>query len=166
MNTLSDLYLSIALDCAAGAGVGFGDVDEAKRSKARTTHVLRNEATLPYEPVHALIVCSTHSFTDGLVLQWEIMGMYEEDLRFWMGVELHPETFAAASCSSVTNKPALPMWSAWIFMDLNTPISTHSCFGSRLEPAVTATRRSRSQEAVGSGRQRAIYSFSWRCSDI
>jgi len=106
MNTLSELYLSIALDYAAGGGVGFGNVDEAKRLKARTMHVLRNEATLTYEPVHALIVCSTHSFTDGLVLQWEKMGMYEEVLRFWMDVELHLETFAAASCSSVTNKPA------------------------------------------------------------
>ena len=121
MNTLTDLYLSIALDYAAGAGVGFGDVDEAK---ARTLHVLRNETTLPYEPVHALIVCSTHSFTDGSVLQWEIMGMHGGVLRFWMDVELHPETFAAASCSSATNKPAPAIWSAWIFMDLNIPIST------------------------------------------
>lgn len=106
-NTLLELYLSIALDyTAAGAGAGLGDVDEVKRLKARTMHVLQNEASLPYEPVHALIVCSTHSFTDGLVLLWEKMGMYEEVLRFWMDVELRPETSAAASSLSIANKPA------------------------------------------------------------
>jgi len=29
-------------------------------------------------------VCSTHTFTPGLVLLWEKMGMYEDALRFWM----------------------------------------------------------------------------------
>jgi hypothetical protein len=108
-NTLLELYLSAALDLSlstAGGGTRLGDSDQVKRLKARTMHVLQNETTLPYEPVHALIVCSTHSFTDGLVLLWEKMGMYEEVLRFWMDVELHLETSGTTSSSFAANKPA------------------------------------------------------------
>ena len=104
-NTLLELYLSIALDSdIAGASAGRGDTDEVKHLKARTMHVLQNEATLPYDPVHALIVCSTHSFTDGLVLLWEKMGMYEEVLRFWMDVELHSELSVTVSSLPSANK--------------------------------------------------------------
>ena len=106
-NTLLELYLSAALDLSTTAvGTGTADSDEVRRLKAQTMHVLQNEAILPYEPVHALIVCSTHSFTDGLVLLWEKLGMYEEILRFWMDVELHPETFVTTSSSSAASKSA------------------------------------------------------------
>lgn len=96
-NTLLELYLSAALDSAVS---GDENAENEVLLKERAMHVLGNEASLPYDPTHALIVCSTHSFTDGLVLLWEKMGMYEEVLRFWMDQELHPEI--AVSISSTT----------------------------------------------------------------
>ncbi|KAF6763702.1 vacuolar membrane protein [Ephemerocybe angulata] len=74
-NTLLELYLT--LPTAAG-----GAFDEGvMRDKA--LRVLRNDA-LPFDRTHALILCSTHAFTPGLVLLWEKMGMFEDVLRFWI----------------------------------------------------------------------------------
>ena len=53
--------------------------------------------TIPYDKTHALIVCSTHNFTAGLVLLWEKMGMYEDVLRFWMDREVHGQDPEASS---------------------------------------------------------------------
>ncbi|EDR06605.1 uncharacterized protein LACBIDRAFT_251110, partial [Laccaria bicolor S238N-H82] len=67
-NTLLELYLTLPLPGGA---------------RKEAMRVLRS-GKIPYEPMHALILCSTHSFTDGLVLLYEKMGMYEDVLRFWM----------------------------------------------------------------------------------
>ncbi|KZS99541.1 uncharacterized protein LAESUDRAFT_718615 [Laetiporus sulphureus 93-53] len=43
---------------------------------------------------HALVLCSTRSFTQGLILLWERSRMYEGILRFWMGAyraKTHPD---------------------------------------------------------------------------
>lgn len=103
-NTLLELYLSAALDSANSPTPSGSPATDSTQLiateaelKQRAMHVLRNEGSLPYDPTHALIVCSTHSFTDGLVLLWEKMGMYEEVLRFWMDEELHPERSIATS---------------------------------------------------------------------
>ncbi|KAF8902733.1 hypothetical protein CPB84DRAFT_1846103 [Gymnopilus junonius] len=62
-----------------------------KASKSFDEKLMREKAmrvlqspTIPYDATHALILCSTHGFTDGLVLLWEKMGMFEDVLRFWM----------------------------------------------------------------------------------
>ncbi|GBE90218.1 hypothetical protein SCP_1900670 [Sparassis crispa] len=70
-NTLLELYLEQA-DANAEAESGGGKVLSVLQS------------TVPYDPTHALILCSTRSFTPGLVLLWERMGMHEDVLRFWM----------------------------------------------------------------------------------
>jgi hypothetical protein len=76
-NTLLELYLTLA--SAAGSSAR-GD---ALRDKA--LRLLRAPAErLPYDPTHALILCATRSFTPGLVLLWERLGMHEDVLRFWM----------------------------------------------------------------------------------
>jgi len=75
-NTLLELYLTLA--SAAGSGTR-GD---ALRDKA--LQLLRAAEQLPYDPTHALILCATRSFTPGLVLLWERLGMHEDVLRFWM----------------------------------------------------------------------------------
>ena len=75
-NTLLELYLTLA--SVAGEGVR-GD---ALREKA--LQLLRAAEYLPYDPTHALILCATRSFTPGLVLLWERLGMHEDVLRFWM----------------------------------------------------------------------------------
>lgn len=48
---------------------------------------LLESAHIPYDPTHALILCSTRGFTSGLVLLWEKMGMYEDVIRFWIDKE-------------------------------------------------------------------------------
>ncbi|KAG2053182.1 hypothetical protein BDR06DRAFT_956758 [Suillus hirtellus] len=40
--------------------------------------------TLPCDKTHALIICSSYSYTQGLVVLWEKLGMYKDILWFWM----------------------------------------------------------------------------------
>ena len=75
-NTLLELYLTLA--SAAGEGARA----DALREKA--LQLLRAAERLPYDPMHALILCATRTFTPGLVLLWERLGMHEDVLRFWM----------------------------------------------------------------------------------
>ena len=76
-NTLLELHLSIAANKSS---------EESQEASALHDKVVRllQSSRLPYDPTHALIVCSTRAFTPGLVLLWEKMGMYEDVLRFWM----------------------------------------------------------------------------------
>ena len=76
-NTLLELYLTSSQE-------GQADKDANATLRRKAIYVLQNEKVLPYDATHALIVCSTQSFTEGLVLLWEKMGMYEDVLRFWM----------------------------------------------------------------------------------
>ncbi|KAF8958023.1 hypothetical protein BDZ97DRAFT_2061922 [Flammula alnicola] len=57
--------------------------ENIKEKEGEGNAVLRS-VTIPYDSMHALILCSSYGFTDGLVLLWEKMGMYEDVLRFWM----------------------------------------------------------------------------------
>jgi hypothetical protein len=75
-NTLLELYLTLA------SAAGDGARADALREKA--LQLLRAADRLPYDPMHALILCATRSFTPGLVLLWERLGMHEDVLRFWM----------------------------------------------------------------------------------
>jgi hypothetical protein len=71
-NTLLELYLTLPPDAPD---------DSPARAKALR---LLQRAGLPYDPTHALILCSTRAFTPGLVLLWERAGMHEDALRLWM----------------------------------------------------------------------------------
>ncbi len=78
-NTLLELYLTLPNpknDTSANA--------EDFREKAMR---VLNSDTIPYDRTHALILCSTRGYTEGLVLLWERMGLYEDVLRFWMDRE-------------------------------------------------------------------------------
>ncbi|KAL1745090.1 hypothetical protein HDZ31DRAFT_37166 [Schizophyllum fasciatum] len=68
-NTLLELYLTLS------------GTQQALRDKA--LRLLKSEA-IPYDATHALILCSSRGYTEGLVLLWERAGMYEDVLRFWM----------------------------------------------------------------------------------
>ncbi|KAF7367248.1 E3 ubiquitin-protein ligase PEP5 [Mycena sanguinolenta] len=89
-NTLLELYLTLpdpsatpVVGSTTGAGTT-GDEDESSPLRRKALRVLKSK-TLPYDPTHALILCSSRGYTRGLVLLWERMGMYEDVLRFWMG---------------------------------------------------------------------------------
>ncbi|KAG6333301.1 hypothetical protein ID866_5788 [Astraeus odoratus] len=66
-NTLLELYLT-----------------ENQGEKQKKALQLLRSSHLPYDATHALILCSSYTYTPGLVLLWEKMGMYEDVLRFWM----------------------------------------------------------------------------------
>ncbi|KAG2351149.1 hypothetical protein BDR07DRAFT_1476106 [Suillus spraguei] len=66
-NTLLELYLD-----------GGSPEQQDKALKILTSD------SLPCDKTHALILCSSYSYTRGLVIFWEKLGMYEDVLRFWM----------------------------------------------------------------------------------
>lgn len=72
-NTLLELYLD--------EGIEGDQHTPCEHHKAlRLLHSIH----LPYDLTHALVLCSSHQYTPGLILLWEKMGMYEDVLRFWM----------------------------------------------------------------------------------
>ncbi|KAF8163747.1 hypothetical protein B0H34DRAFT_795410 [Crassisporium funariophilum] len=87
-NTLLELYLTLPVQPRASTLTEGGTeekkvVFDEKTMRDKAMRVLRSNE-IPYDSMHALILCSTHGFTLGLVLLWEKMGMYEDVLRFWM----------------------------------------------------------------------------------
>lgn len=74
-DTLLELYLTLSKNESD---------DGPLRQKALA---LLQSSSLPYDPMHALMLCTTGDFTPGLVLLWERLGMYEEVLRFWIAQE-------------------------------------------------------------------------------
>ena len=93
-NTLLELYLTLPLrggtvpEKEKAGEAGKQDTPKKKvfdeqTMRDKAMRVLRSDV-IPYDSTHALILCSTHGFTLGLVLLWEKKGMYEDVLRFWM----------------------------------------------------------------------------------
>lgn len=66
-NTLLELYLS----------------SSAEQSKRKALALINSDST-PYDPMHALVLCSSVGFREGMVRLWEGMGMYEDVLRYYM----------------------------------------------------------------------------------
>lgn len=91
-NTLLELYLSIPTKTAA----------EDKKVKDKALRLLQSES-IPYDPTHALIVCSTRQFTAGLVLLWERLGMHEDVLRFWMDKDREAGAIAGEASRQVVH---------------------------------------------------------------
>ncbi|KAG9123180.1 hypothetical protein FRC07_000144 [Ceratobasidium sp. 392] len=91
-NTLLELYLTAANDKTKAIGVLRSGGD---------TIIGSTDPKLPFDMMHALILCSTYQFTDGLVLLWEQMGMYEDVLRFWMERAKDPGMFSSTSGAGV-----------------------------------------------------------------
>ena len=93
-NTLLELYLTLPLKGGTAPEKekeGEAGQQEGPKKKVFDEQTMRNKAmrvlrsdVIPYDSMHALILCSTHGFTLGLVLLWEKKGMYEDVLRFWM----------------------------------------------------------------------------------
>ncbi|KAG9316168.1 hypothetical protein JVU11DRAFT_2188 [Chiua virens] len=72
-NTLLELYLDEGTEG-----------DRQKPCEHHRAYRLLHSTHLPYDLTHALVLCSSHRYTPGLILLWEKMGMYEDVLRFWM----------------------------------------------------------------------------------
>ncbi|KAF8432962.1 hypothetical protein L210DRAFT_3614219 [Boletus edulis BED1] len=74
-NTLLELYLDEGTE---------GDQYTPSSCEHHKALRLLHSTHLPYDLTHALVLCSSHRYTPGLILLWERLGMYEDVLRFWM----------------------------------------------------------------------------------
>lgn len=74
-NTLLELYLD---------ETNSNDASVAATARSKVISLLGSGDSIPFDPMHALVLCSMAGFTDGLVGLWESMGMYEDALRYWM----------------------------------------------------------------------------------
>lgn len=85
-NTLLELYLTLPQekDQTKQEGTALQGREREREAWRRKAMTLLRSKSLPYDPTHALILCSTHGYTEGLVLLWEKLGMYEDILRFWI----------------------------------------------------------------------------------
>lgn len=91
-NTLLELYLASAET----------DEEQSTGPNPGKAMALLADREKPYDPVHAMVLCSTSRFTDGLVGLWESMGMYEDVLRFWIEKD---KPLAANGASSTNEQP-------------------------------------------------------------
>lgn len=93
-NTILELHLSFA--CRTNI-----PPREREGHRLKALRLIEQASAIPYDATHALILCSINAFTDGLVVLWEAMGMYEDVLRFWMEKEkefaAEPPTSTASS---------------------------------------------------------------------
>ncbi|KAG8904399.1 hypothetical protein FRB99_001821 [Tulasnella sp. 403] len=78
-NTLLELYLTRSEQLA-----NEGDKRLSTNLRNKAIALLRDDVAFPYDRTHALLICSSRGFTDGLVLLWEKLEMYDDILRFWM----------------------------------------------------------------------------------
>ncbi|KAI0075983.1 hypothetical protein K474DRAFT_1663639 [Panus rudis PR-1116 ss-1] len=77
-NTLLELYLSYSVTSPSE--------DERRAYIDKALKLLKSDH-VPYDPTHALILCSSQNFTPGLILLWERLGMFEDVVRFWIDKE-------------------------------------------------------------------------------
>ena len=96
-NTILELHLTFAQD-----GRTLARDRENHRQKA--LRLIEQVGAIPYDATHALILCSINAFTDGLVVLWEALGMYEDVLRFWMDKE--KEIAALPAAAATTKEPS------------------------------------------------------------
>jgi hypothetical protein len=106
-NTLIELYLTLSAMYLTRTPV---DAAGSKLMQVKAAQVLKSR--YEYDPTHALLVCSTRQFTEGLVLLWEKLGMYEDILRFWMDKEIamaasSEEPAAGAKDAKFATRPSL-----------------------------------------------------------
>ncbi|GAA5997060.1 tethering complex subunit PEP5 [Rhodotorula paludigena] len=77
-NTLLELYVSPLPPRAED------DKREREQLQAKALRVLRCRDQAPYDETQALLVCTTQGFEEGFVLLYELLGMYEEIVRYWI----------------------------------------------------------------------------------
>jgi hypothetical protein len=119
-NTLLELYLLFApphLQPPTISSLSPSSPTNPTLNQQKALLLLQQADSIPYNPTHALILCSMNGFTEGLVELWERLGMYEEVLRFWMEKE---------------NQDPLP---------LALPSPSSSSSSDPTSPAIAATRR-------------------------
>ncbi|KIM33614.1 hypothetical protein M408DRAFT_310067 [Serendipita vermifera MAFF 305830] len=101
-NTLIELYLTLS---GLYLNRSPPDAERSKTMQAKVQQVLKSG--YEYDSTHALLVCSTRQFTEGLVLLWEKLGMYEDILRFWMDKEIAMAASPDGGDAKVSTRPSV-----------------------------------------------------------
>ncbi|GAA5850787.1 hypothetical protein JCM9279_003922 [Rhodotorula babjevae] len=83
-NTLLELYVSAASASASSASSSAADERERARLQGMALRLLRCREQVPYDETQALLVCTTQGFEEGFVLLYELLGMYEDIVRYWI----------------------------------------------------------------------------------
>lgn len=95
-NTLLELYLRSSRremtrrqegegrSLVAAASESMLDEEQRMERRERASRLLEQYQSLPYDITQALVLCSHEKFTQGVVLLYERMGMYEDVLRLHM----------------------------------------------------------------------------------
>ncbi|OCF37296.1 vacuolar membrane protein [Kwoniella heveanensis BCC8398] len=104
-NTLLELYLSTTTDSGSNDKTlppkEPDDVSKAAKEKALGVISSHN---IPYDPMHALILCSTFGFTEGMIRLWESMGMYEDILRYWIDQPVDNDASSTSTAPSPSHQ--------------------------------------------------------------
>jgi hypothetical protein len=111
-NTLLELYLTSTQS---------SNESTARDAKNKALGLLAN-TEFPYDPMHALILCSSVDFKDGLVRLWESMGMYEDVLRFYIDKD---KTMRETSTQSNGSTEGYPSAEVIRYLGLYGPTNPH-----------------------------------------
>jgi hypothetical protein len=110
-NTLLELYLTSTRS---------NEGSTATEASDKALGLLAN-TELPYDPMHALILCSSADFKEGLVRLWESMGMYEDVLRFYMDKDRDTDQVNGRSNTDSVS----PSTQVLRYLDLYGPTNPH-----------------------------------------
>ena len=114
-NTLLELYLASAKQ---------GDESNTGLNRGKALDLLA-DSEKPYDPVHAMILCSTIGFTDGLVGLWESMGLYEDVLRFWIDKDRSTAANGTSTAAALSSSSRHPSDEVLRCLDLYGPTNLH-----------------------------------------
>ena len=112
-NTLLELYL---------ASTRSSDLQTSSVARDKAFGLLAQGSSNPYDPIHALMLCSMSGFTEGMVGLWESMGMYEDVLRFFM--EKDSMSSSSETSHSIDNTPS-PSDEVMRYIHLYGPTNPH-----------------------------------------
>lgn len=114
-NTLLELYLATTRS---------DDPRTARDARNKALGLLAN-TDLPYDPMHALILCSCADFKEGLVRLWESMGMYEDVLRFYIDKDQTLRAGRGSVSTAARQDEATPSAEVIRYLGLYGPTNPH-----------------------------------------
>jgi hypothetical protein len=114
-NTLLELYLAATRSDNAAT---------ARDARNKALGLLAN-TDLPYDPMHALILCSSADFKEGLVRLWESMGMYEDVLRFYIDKDKTSRAGRTHGSMATNGDEAVPSAEVIRYLGLYGPTNPH-----------------------------------------
>ncbi|BGP05132.1 Vacuolar protein sorting-associated protein 11 [Rhodotorula toruloides] len=99
-NTLLELYVTPLPSPSPDGNERDGEAEQAQL-RAKAIKLLRCRDQVPYDETQALLVCTTKGFEDGFVLLYELLGMYEDIVRYWIDASLASSSSTSLSARVV-----------------------------------------------------------------